>query len=249
MSPPLDLRLMTANDLAFADSLRAMAGWNQTLDDWRDLLALEPTGCFVAEWNGTSAGTATTTCYEKRVAWIGMALVHPECRRRGIGRRCFSIASRIWNNAELSASNSTRDPVRKALYEQLGFRDEWPLTMGSRSPGPLAFIRGPPHDYRESSDAELARELDAPRVRSRAPENPGTAGTNGFSGTRSTNVGGGGGRGHGLRHVTGRFAGNLFGASRGRFSRGWHLADPGAARLRAGQADLLGHSRSQHARG
>ena len=72
MNPSLHLRLMTADDLDFADSLRAVAGWNQTLDDWRDLLALEPTGCFIAEWNGTPAGTATTTCYEKRVAWIGV---------------------------------------------------------------------------------------------------------------------------------------------------------------------------------
>ena len=67
MNPSLHVCLMTLDDLTFADSLRAMAGWNQTLDDWRDLIALEPTGCFVAEWDGTPAGTAGPS---SRSRWI-----------------------------------------------------------------------------------------------------------------------------------------------------------------------------------
>ena len=76
---------MTPAELDFADSLRALAGWNQTRNDWQRLLAHEPRGCFVAEWNGALAGTATTTCYGTDLAWIGMVLVHPDYRRRGIG--------------------------------------------------------------------------------------------------------------------------------------------------------------------
>src|SRR5690349_9273722 len=88
------IRVMTAEDFSFADSLRASAGWNQTLRDWRRFLELDPKGCFVAELNGELAGkmppvpvgTATTTRYENKIAWIGMVLVHPEQRRHGIGR-------------------------------------------------------------------------------------------------------------------------------------------------------------------
>ena len=85
MNSPLRLRLLTRADLAFADSVRALAGWNQTMEDWERFLSAEPDGCFLAEWNGASAGTATTTVYGRDLAWIGMVLVHPEFRRRGIG--------------------------------------------------------------------------------------------------------------------------------------------------------------------
>src|SRR5437899_5195592 len=86
MNPSLTLRLLTRADLPFADSVRALAGWNQTAADWERILATEPEGCFLAEWNGVPAGTATTTVYGPALAWIGMVLVHPEFRRRGIGR-------------------------------------------------------------------------------------------------------------------------------------------------------------------
>src|SRR5439155_15049545 len=86
MNSSLRLRLLTRADLPFADSVRALARWNQTLDDWQRFLATEPDGCFLAEWNGAPAGTATTTVYGPELAWIGMMLVHPEYRRRGIGR-------------------------------------------------------------------------------------------------------------------------------------------------------------------
>ena len=80
------LRLMSESDLSFADSLRAGAGWNQTPQDWQRLLALEPEGCFVAQWNDLLAGTVTTTRFGTKLAWIGMLLVHPQFRRRGIGK-------------------------------------------------------------------------------------------------------------------------------------------------------------------
>src|ERR1041384_2093827 len=85
MNRQLNLRLFTKADLPFADSLRAVAGWNQTIRDWQRFLALQPEGCFLAEWNGSPAGTATTIAYGTEVAWIGMVLVHPDCRSRGIG--------------------------------------------------------------------------------------------------------------------------------------------------------------------
>ncbi|MEM7011507.1 MAG: GNAT family N-acetyltransferase, partial [Verrucomicrobiota bacterium] len=84
MPSQLLIRKMTETDLAFADSVRAAAGWNQTLEDWRRILRFEPDGCFLAEFDRRPAGTATTICYGDVLGWIGMILVHPEFRRRGI---------------------------------------------------------------------------------------------------------------------------------------------------------------------
>ena len=59
MTQPLHLRVLRPEDLPFADSLSAIAGWNQTLDDWRRFLEMEPEGCVLAEWNDSPVGTAT----------------------------------------------------------------------------------------------------------------------------------------------------------------------------------------------
>ena len=60
MSASLGLRLLSREDLAYEDSVRALAGWNQTIADWERFLAAEPNGCYLAEWNGAPAGIATT---------------------------------------------------------------------------------------------------------------------------------------------------------------------------------------------
>lgn len=124
--PSLRIRLFTAHDLAFADSLRALAGWNQTPDDWLRFLNHQPDGCFIAEWDGQPVGTATTTIYEDKVAWIGMVLVHPDARRRGIGRalleHCIAFLKPQVECIKLDAT-----PLGKTLYDTLGFKDEWTL--------------------------------------------------------------------------------------------------------------------------
>ena len=122
----LRIRLIQKTDFVFADSLRALAGWNQTKDDWMRFLNHQPDGCFIAEWDGQPVGTATTTIYEDKVAWIGMVLVHPDARRRGIGRalleHCIAFLKPRVACIKLDAT-----PLGKTLYDTLGFKDEWTL--------------------------------------------------------------------------------------------------------------------------
>jgi GNAT superfamily N-acetyltransferase len=132
MNPSLHLRPLTRGDLAFADSVRSLAGWNQTLADWERFLITEPQGCFLAEWDGTPAGTATTTVYGRELAWIGMVLVHPDYRRRGIGgallRRCLEhLRQQGVRCVKLDAT-----PLGRPVYEALGFQPEWTLTRWQR---------------------------------------------------------------------------------------------------------------------
>lgn len=122
----LRIRLFTKEDIVFADSLRTLAGWNQTQEDWLRFLNHQPDGCFIAEWDGQPVGTATTTVYEDKVAWIGMVLVHPDARRRGIGRalleHCIAFLKPRVACIKLDAT-----PLGKTLYDTLGFKDEWTL--------------------------------------------------------------------------------------------------------------------------
>jgi len=161
MNTPIRLRLMTRADLPFADSVRASAGWNQTFADWERFLETEPEGCFLAEWNSSPAGTATTTVYGLELGWIGMVLVHPEYRRRGIGRalleRCVEhLRARGVRCIKLDAT-----PLGKQVYDSLGFKDEWTMTRWvcpAAPPQPAALEPG--LRSLRTTDAELIEPLD-----------------------------------------------------------------------------------------
>lgn len=122
----LRIRLFQKTDIVFADSLRALAGWNQIKDDWMRFLNHQPDGCFIAEWDGQPVGTATTTIYEDKVAWIGMVLVHPDARRRGIGRALLEHCI-AFLNPHVACIKLDATPLGKTLYDTLNFKDEWTL--------------------------------------------------------------------------------------------------------------------------
>ena len=86
------IRPFTRDDIAPALQLCRSAGWNQLHADWSRLIEYQPNGCFVAELDGRLVGTVTTTSYGTELAWIGMMLVHPEYRRRGIGTELMNAA-------------------------------------------------------------------------------------------------------------------------------------------------------------
>jgi len=118
---------MSEADLAAADELRRLAGWNQKPRDWQRLLAFEPRGCFVALRNGAVVGTVTTTVYGTALAWIGMMLVHPEHRRTGIATRLMNRALEYLNHRKVSGVKLDATPAGQPVYEKLGFVPEWRL--------------------------------------------------------------------------------------------------------------------------
>src|SRR5882724_4627633 len=126
------LRRMTDGDLLVADELRRLAGWNQTLEDWRRLLWLEPRGCFVAEQEGRVVGTVTTTTYGQALAWIGMMLVHAEHQRRGIGTRLMRQALGYLQDHGVECVKLDATPAGRPVYERLGFIAESTLTRWQR---------------------------------------------------------------------------------------------------------------------
>lgn len=135
MNSALRLRIMTRADLPFADSVRNLAGWNQTPADWERFLALAADGCFLAEWNGAHAGTASTMVYGPKLAWIGMVLVHPDYRRRGIGRALLEQCIDHLRQRGVHCIKLDATPQGKTVYDGLGFKDEWTLTRWERKPG------------------------------------------------------------------------------------------------------------------
>lgn len=121
------IRVMTPADIPVGMRLKDAAGWNQTEEDWRRFLRANPEGCFVGEWNGQVTGTVTTIIYEERFAWIGMVLVDPEFRGRGIGTALLVHALDYLDARKVPCVKLDATPQGKGLYQRLGFLPEYEI--------------------------------------------------------------------------------------------------------------------------
>ncbi|MCP4512974.1 MAG: GNAT family N-acetyltransferase, partial [Fuerstiella sp.] len=124
------VRAMREDDLADADRLRAVAGWNQMPADWLRILRYQPDGCFVATISDAVVGTVTTTSYPHHVAigepvplaWIGMMLVHPDQRRKGIASALMRRSVDYLNESGVQCIKLDATPVGEPVYARLGFQ-------------------------------------------------------------------------------------------------------------------------------
>ncbi|MCF6311932.1 MAG: GNAT family N-acetyltransferase [Verrucomicrobiales bacterium] len=154
------LRTLSEGDLDFANQLREIAGWNQTLADWRRFISLAPDGCFIVEWNGQPAGTATTTSYGQDLAWIGMVLVHPDFRRRGLGQALLEhCIHHLREVKKIRCVKLDATPDGQPLYEKLGFTAEWSLQRWVGTGGGQTSTA--PHDSLNATSAKLDQEIFA----------------------------------------------------------------------------------------
>jgi GNAT superfamily N-acetyltransferase len=120
----IQIRDMTASDVALGVRLVREANWNQTEADWSRFLSLQPDGCFVAEVDGVPVGT-TTTCQFGPVAWIAMVLVLQEYRRRGIATRLMEHALTYLDTGGVRTVRLDATVYGRPVYERLGFVAEY----------------------------------------------------------------------------------------------------------------------------
>ena len=172
----MKLRTMTTDDIPAGMRLKDLAGWNQTPADWRCFLESSPSGCFAAEVEGKVVGTAATIVYEQRFAWIGMVLVDPEFRGRGIGTRLLERTIEHLDAIGIGTMKLDATPAGRPIYQKLGFKDEHEIERWLlKRPVPEAVTAPKPHPV---SDAvlQLDREIfGADRgslLRALAAENP-----------------------------------------------------------------------------
>ena len=116
----IEIRLLFESDIPAAMQLKEAAGWNQTEQDWRRLLVLEPNGCFAAVKDGRVVGTTTTTTYGNDLAWIGMVLVDPQERRQGIATRLMNVALEYLKD-KVATVKLDATALGEPVYERLGF--------------------------------------------------------------------------------------------------------------------------------
>jgi len=131
--PAINIRLLFESDITAAMQLKEAAGWNQTEEDWRRLMALEPNACFAAVKGGRLVGTTTTTTYGNELAWIGMVLVDPKERRQGIATQLLNVAL-DYLNGKAATVKLDATAQGQPVYQRLGFEVESVLERWSGTP-------------------------------------------------------------------------------------------------------------------
>ncbi len=131
------IRAMRVADIPGAMRLKEAAGWNQIEQDWANVLAVEPEGCWVQELDGELVGSTTAVCYGQELAWIGMVLVAPAFRGRGLARGLMEHALEWLDRRGVRQVKLDATDMGRPLYVKLGFRDERLIErwQGSRSEG------------------------------------------------------------------------------------------------------------------
>jgi GNAT superfamily N-acetyltransferase len=113
------------------DALVAASGWNQTARDWQ-LFARLGAVHVVRDGMGTAIASGAVLPMQ-RVAWIGMILVMPEARGRGLGRAVFAhCLDQVKRAGQVAMLDAT--PQGEPLYASFGFVPLWRLTRWQREP-------------------------------------------------------------------------------------------------------------------
>ncbi len=132
----VSVRPMRPSDIGDGLRLCRASGWNQIARDWAQFLAMEPDGARVAECAGRVVGTVATVRYGRRFAWIGMVLVDPAARGRGIGTLLLDQATALLADMPLVRLDAT--PAGHGIYLKRNFTEEYRLRrLQATVPGSL----------------------------------------------------------------------------------------------------------------
>jgi GNAT superfamily N-acetyltransferase len=119
-----EIRTMRHEDIETGLELCRFAGWNQIRSHWEVLLALAPDGVLVAEVDGQVRATASAVSHGGRTGWIGMILVHPDFRGRGIATSLMNRCIAHLRGLRVGGIKLDATDLGRPVYLKLGFKDE-----------------------------------------------------------------------------------------------------------------------------
>jgi len=150
---------MNQADVPLMLRLKAEAGWNQTEADVHRFLAMEPAGCFVAEFAGQGVGTVTTCRFDGTVGWIAMLLVDSTVRGQGVGTRLMRHAIDWLDQQGVVSQRLDATAEGRPIYEKLGFGQQFTVTRWKGTAQPLTSLTETVENFDEHKIASLL-ELD-----------------------------------------------------------------------------------------
>jgi len=118
------IRPFEQGDIDFAHKLNMMEHWNDTRNDIKRIFSYEPNGCFIATINNEPAGHVFSINYG-RLGWIGLLIVSPKHRRKGVGTLLLNKAKTYLLTTKAKTVRLEAEPTIAHMYRKLGFFDEY----------------------------------------------------------------------------------------------------------------------------
>jgi len=159
--PRVAIRPLTIDDLPFGHRLSTAAGWNQLLADWARAVALDSSASFIGTLDGIDVGTVTAVAFDS-IAWVGLMLVEPQARGKGVGRALMERVLDVLDGRRVRSIRLDATPLGQPLYETLGFREDFPLHRYTGTPSHPHRTNTIGQDLRivEATSADMPRIAD-----------------------------------------------------------------------------------------
>ena len=161
------LERLTTADVAAAAALSRAIGWNQTEADWSRLVATAGSEVFAARSSDGVVGTASLVRYGATLGWLGMVIVHPDLRGRGLGGALVDHVLDVWDAAPGAVLGLDATEYGAPLYERRGFTtvatiDRWlgPATSVADASPPLTRPRDVSVRLAGAADGRSIIDLD-----------------------------------------------------------------------------------------
>src|SRR5262245_15825061 len=116
------VRTMRRDEIGLAIELAAREGWNPGLHDANCFHEADPAGFLIAESDGRFAGCVSAVSYEGRFGFVGLYVVVPKFRGRGIGTRLWRQAMKRLTGHLVGLDGV---PAQEENYRRSGFALAW----------------------------------------------------------------------------------------------------------------------------
>lgn len=126
--PALTFEPLTERRIASAFRLSAQSGWNQTEQDWRRLLRVNPGRVKVWIDQSEVRATFSITVYGAKMAWIGMVLVDETYRGQGLGKITFQTCLNEAKALGVETLGLDATDMGEPIYRKVGFQVVHPVT-------------------------------------------------------------------------------------------------------------------------
>lgn len=130
---PVEMERLGLDDIDALMDLVVEAGWNQTADDWRMMMAHGRCIGFREE-SGRPVASALALPMGERHGWISMVLVTGARRRGGLATRLMEDCVQ-WLEVQGIVPLLDATPAGAAVYERMGFESLLGLTRWQRGEG------------------------------------------------------------------------------------------------------------------
>ena len=156
---PANPRKMSAAEMEIAISLAATEGWNPGISDAAIFHGTDPQGYFMIEADGALAGCISGVRYDDRFGFLGLYIMKPEHRGKGMGMKLWTTALDYLEgcNVGLDGVVAQQDNYRKSgfVFAHNNIRFEYRVTGGEQADGGMQRLAEIPFDELINFDAEL----------------------------------------------------------------------------------------------